>query len=256
MDIRFFFVEEVEIMALKRFLQITLIVAVLAGSFLIPRSASADGMCGSVYIVQSGDWLSKIARRCGVSLSALYGANPGVQYQRYIYPGQALNIPGGSGGPVYPQPMPVYPQPGPVYPQPVPVYPQQPQIYYPPISAYSTNYWFASMIVTPRVGSRYFWSPVALNQNVTFQVDVKNNGNVFLQIVANLTPPPSWDATELSSNCTSGLGFGGTCTLTWILTPHAIGGGQVRVYVRGLYTDSTGNTNRITQSPAYFFVMQ
>jgi hypothetical protein len=27
------------------------------------------------------------------------------------------------------------------------------------------------------------------------------------------------------------------------------------VYVRGLYTDYTGNTNRVTQSPAYFFVM-
>jgi LysM repeat protein len=249
-DIRFFFIEEVETMALKRFFQITLIVAVLAASFLIPRSASADGPCGSVYVVQPGDWLSKIARRCGVTLSALYAANPGVAYQRYIYPGQALNIPGGGAG------GPVYPQPGPVYPQPVPVVPQQPQTYYPPISAYSTNYWFASMIVTPRVGTHYFWSPVTLNQNVTFQVDVKNNGNVFLQIVANLTPPPAWDSTELSSNCTAGLGTGGTCTLTWVLTPRTIGGGEVRVFVRGLYTDYTGNTNRVTQSPAFFFVMQ
>jgi hypothetical protein len=242
-------------MAFKRFLKITLIVAVLVGCFLTPRSASADGPCGSIYIVQRGDWLSKIANRCGVTLSALYAANPGVAYQRYIYPGQALNIPGGAGL-VYPPPGPVYPQPGPVYPQPGPVVPQPPQTYYPPISAYSTNYWFASMIVTPRVGTHYYWSPVTLNQNVTFQVDVKNNGNAFLKIVANLTPPPSWDSSELSSNCTTGLGTGGTCTLTWVFTPHAIGGAQVRVYVRGLYTDYTGNTNRVTQSPAFFFVMQ
>jgi hypothetical protein len=112
------------------------------------------------------------------------------------------------------------------------------------------------MIVTPRVGNHYFWSPVTLNTNVTFQVDVKNNGNVPLQILASLTPPPGWDSTELSSNCATGLGFGGVCTLTWVLTPHALGGGQVRVYVRGQYTDFTGNINRITQSPAFFFVMQ
>jgi LysM repeat protein len=248
LDIRFLFRKEDVTMAAKRFLQIALILVMLAACFAIPRSASAQGPCGSIYIVQPGDWLSKIANRCGVSLSALYAANPGVAYQRYIYPGQALNIPGGA--------EPVYPVPGPVYPVPGPVIPPQPQIYYPPISAYSTNYWFASMVVTPRVGTHYFWSPVTLNQNVTFQVDVKNNGNVFLQIVANMTPPPAWDSTELSSNCTAGLGTGGTCTLTWVLTPRTLGGGQVRVYVRGLYTDYTGNTNRVTQSPAFFFVMQ
>ena len=76
----------------KRLLQITLILAILLTSFAIPRSASASGPCGSTYIVQPGDWLSRIANRCGVSLSALYAANPGVEYQRYIYPGQVLDL--------------------------------------------------------------------------------------------------------------------------------------------------------------------
>ena len=88
-------------MLAKRVLQITLIVAVLAAFLAAPRSASAAGACGNYYVVQPGDWLIKIAERCGVSLSALYAANPGVAWQRYIYPGQVLNIPdSGSGGPL------------------------------------------------------------------------------------------------------------------------------------------------------------
>ena len=90
-------------MFIKRMLQITLIMAVLAASLAIPRSASAEGPCASIYIVQPGDWLTKIANYCGVSLSALYDANPGVAYQLYIYPGQALNIPGGGVLPVTPR---------------------------------------------------------------------------------------------------------------------------------------------------------
>jgi LysM repeat protein len=79
----------------KRLIQIVLVFAVLAACFSLPRAASAWGGCGSTYVVQPGDWLSKIANRCGVTLSALYAANPWAAYYRYIYPGQVLNIPGG-----------------------------------------------------------------------------------------------------------------------------------------------------------------
>ena len=56
------------------------------------------------YTVQPGDWLSRIARNCGVTLSALYAANPGVSARTsYIYPGQVLVIPGGyDDGTTYP----------------------------------------------------------------------------------------------------------------------------------------------------------
>lgn len=91
----------------KRTIQLFLIVILLIASFAFTSSASANTYCGSWYVVQPGDWLAKIARRCGVTLSQMYAANPGVGY--YIYPGQVLNIPGGydSGysycGPAYSQ---------------------------------------------------------------------------------------------------------------------------------------------------------
>ena len=77
----------------KRMIQLTLILVVLSSSLAVTRNASAGGGCGSTYVVQRGDWLSKIATRCGVTLSQLYAANPWVGY--YIYPGQVLAIPGG-----------------------------------------------------------------------------------------------------------------------------------------------------------------
>jgi LysM repeat protein len=88
-------------MTAKRMIQIVLILAVLAASFTFPRAAAAGSACGSTYVVQPGDWLSKIANRCGVTLSALYAANSWARYYRYIYPGQVLTIPGGSSGGAY-----------------------------------------------------------------------------------------------------------------------------------------------------------
>ena len=84
-------------MSVKRMIQIALVLALVVACFTFPRAASAGSWCGSTYVVQPGDWLSKIANRCGVTLSALYAANPWASYYRYIYPGQVLNIPGGSG---------------------------------------------------------------------------------------------------------------------------------------------------------------
>lgn len=80
-------------MSAKRMIQMTLILVVLFSCLAVTRSVSAGGYCGSTYVVQPGDWLSKIARRCGVTLSELYAANSWVGY--YIYPGQVLVIPGG-----------------------------------------------------------------------------------------------------------------------------------------------------------------
>jgi len=82
-------------MFVKRSIQIVLIVAVLIASFAFTSRAQAWSSCASIYVVQRGDWLAKIARRCGVTLSELYAANPWVGYSYYIYPGQVLAIPGG-----------------------------------------------------------------------------------------------------------------------------------------------------------------
>lgn len=52
--------------------------------------------CSPTYTVQRGDWVYELARRFGVSVSALIAANPGFN-ANLLYPNQVLNIPCGSG---------------------------------------------------------------------------------------------------------------------------------------------------------------
>lgn len=82
-------------MSVKRITQASLILILLLASFATTSSAHAWSACGSTYVVQKGDWLSKIARNCGVTLADLYAANPWTHYYYYLYPGQVLTIPGG-----------------------------------------------------------------------------------------------------------------------------------------------------------------
>ena len=78
---------------------------------------------GTVYVVQRGDTLSRIAVVHGVTVGALTQAN-NLSNPNLIYAGQTLVIPGvsGSGDPGEPQPPPAPPPPppGPVPPQPGP----------------------------------------------------------------------------------------------------------------------------------------
>ena len=82
-------------MSRKHVIQLSMVLILLVATFATSSRASALSSCSSTYTVQRGDWLAKIARHCGVTLSALYAANPWVGY--YIYPGQLLTIPGGYG---------------------------------------------------------------------------------------------------------------------------------------------------------------
>lgn len=85
----------------KRITQVCLIFILLLVSIAATNKAQAWSACGGTYVVQRGDWMAKIAQNCGVSLSALYAANPWVRYSYYIYPGQVLTMPGAyhdSGG--------------------------------------------------------------------------------------------------------------------------------------------------------------
>ncbi|MTV48589.1 LysM peptidoglycan-binding domain-containing protein [Heliobacillus mobilis] len=65
-------------------------------TFLSPR-ADAAGANPSLYYVQKGDSLYRVAARYGISVDVLKGAN-GI-YGDMIYTGQALHIPAVSGGP-------------------------------------------------------------------------------------------------------------------------------------------------------------
>lgn len=64
----------------------------LSETFTVTGEAAAD--CGSTVVVQPGDWLAKIARRCGTSIEALLAANPQISNPSVVLPGQVLEIPG------------------------------------------------------------------------------------------------------------------------------------------------------------------
>src|SRR5690606_41525149 len=53
---------------------------------------------GRQHTIQHGDTLSGIARRNGVSLSALRAANPQILNPNVIYAGDRVSIPGGQAG--------------------------------------------------------------------------------------------------------------------------------------------------------------
>ncbi|MCX6028212.1 MAG: LysM peptidoglycan-binding domain-containing protein [Chloroflexi bacterium] len=67
------------------------------------RSGSYGGGCSSPYIVQSGDSLSTIAARCGVSTGALAAAN-GLGSTSKVFVGQRLIFPSSTGGGGYSSP--------------------------------------------------------------------------------------------------------------------------------------------------------
>ena len=79
---------------LKFVVLFVLIIALLLPA--LPAAAAPDYQ-GGVHVVQRGETLSQIARRYGVSMTALAQAN-GISNPNFIYVGQRLAIPGSSGG--------------------------------------------------------------------------------------------------------------------------------------------------------------
>ncbi len=86
---------------LSKLFSIAAMVVLLLTAFAPAVQAKSElaSTCGATYVVQPGDWMSKIARYCGVSYSALVSANPQIANPSIIYAGQVLNIPS-SGAPV------------------------------------------------------------------------------------------------------------------------------------------------------------
>ena len=95
-------------MSAKRMIQMCLILVLLLSSMAATRNAQALSACGGSYVVQRGDWLAKIARNCGTTLADLYAANPWLRWDRYIYAGQVITIPGGYDDGGYYDPTPYY----------------------------------------------------------------------------------------------------------------------------------------------------
>lgn len=97
----------------------------------------------------------------------------------------------------------------------------------------------------------YYTTWIDFGAQFTFQAKVQNTGNVTLQIIANLDTPQGWTLNQKYDNCPVSLALESTCTFTWVFTPYASGAYYLRVYTRGLYSDASGSSNRITQAPAF-----
>jgi LysM repeat protein len=65
-------------MSHKVFTQISVLALLLVALFTIPASTQAGGACGGTYVVDAGDTLNSIAARCGIAVSTITTANPGV----------------------------------------------------------------------------------------------------------------------------------------------------------------------------------
>jgi LysM repeat protein len=87
-------------MSRKPFVRVLVIILILLAFLVIPAGVLAGGLCGGVYVVESGETLESIAAMCGTTASAILANNPGVSGP--VAPGQILNLPGSSGSYVPP----------------------------------------------------------------------------------------------------------------------------------------------------------
>ncbi len=81
---------------------IALVIALfVAGQIITPAAASAAAAstCGNTYTVQRGDYLSRIAKNCGLTLAQIIAYNPQIANPSRIYPGQVIHLVAGSGIP-------------------------------------------------------------------------------------------------------------------------------------------------------------
>jgi LysM repeat protein len=81
------------LLSYRNFISLIVAGAVLLATLGLTNAVAAQSSCGATYTVQRGDYLTKIARTCGVSYSDLLKANPTIIYPGLLFPGQVLNIP-------------------------------------------------------------------------------------------------------------------------------------------------------------------
>jgi LysM repeat protein len=93
-----------DLLAFKKWLHLILAAAIFLAAFGLTSAVSAQSVCGATYTVKPGDYLTKIARTCGVSYSDLLKANPWITNPSLLYTGQVLNIPGSATPPAGSQP--------------------------------------------------------------------------------------------------------------------------------------------------------
>lgn len=81
------------LLSYKNFMRLLVAGAVLMATMGHTSAVAAQANCGATYTVQPGDYLTKIAKTCGVSYSDLLKDNPTITHPSLTFPGQVLNIP-------------------------------------------------------------------------------------------------------------------------------------------------------------------
>jgi LysM repeat protein len=89
-----------KLLSFSTFIKLIIAGAVLVSSLGFTTAALAQSTCGATYTIQRGDYLTKIARNCGVTYRDLIKANPQITNPSRVYPGQVINIPQGGSIPV------------------------------------------------------------------------------------------------------------------------------------------------------------
>jgi LysM repeat protein len=82
-----------KLFAFRNFMSLFVSSVVILATLGSTSAAAAQSSCGATYTVLPGDFLTKIARTCGVSYTDLLKANPTITAPGLIFPGQVLNIP-------------------------------------------------------------------------------------------------------------------------------------------------------------------
>src|SRR3989304_2335276 len=78
-------------MSRKVFAQGLVLVLLLLAFFGTPVGARAGGVCGGIYVVESGDTPATIGALCAPNVSAIYAANPGISGN--LSEGPVLTVP-------------------------------------------------------------------------------------------------------------------------------------------------------------------
>ena len=80
----------------QRGMQLIIIGAMLLAALGVTSPAAAQSTCGATITVARGDTMRIIAAKCGVTLADLEKANTKIPNFDLIFPGQVINIPGGT----------------------------------------------------------------------------------------------------------------------------------------------------------------
>ena len=81
------------LLSYRNFIKLLVAGTVLLANLGFTSVVAAQSSCGATYTVQPGDYLTKIARLCGVSYSDLLHANPTIINPSLLFPGQVLKVP-------------------------------------------------------------------------------------------------------------------------------------------------------------------